>query len=135
MWTKLPSASLEEMSARNLNRSSLRQLCSHAERGRDDVDGRVSLDFLSLPPEAFPVSTATFTSSCEAAHTGLSGASIQTSHPLLTASKDEILETCQLLRADWTACMHFTGRDTDFGTHAKLAPVRELGGRVVHHDG
>src|SRR5690606_12787667 len=45
----------------------------------------------------------------------------------------QVLEARQLLQAHGAAGVHFAGGDADFGAHAELAAVGELGGGVVHH--
>jgi|GEM_PF-6142574 len=53
-------------------------------------------------------------------------AAAQSLRALLTAAEDQIFETCQLLRPDGAARVHFSGGNTNFGAHAKLTPVRKL---------
>src|SRR5882672_1658647 len=51
--------------------------------------------------------------------------------PDLPVTVDEILVARQLLDPDRAARMELVGRDADLRTHAELAAVRELRGRVV----
>jgi len=56
------------------------------------------------------------------------------SRPRLAAAADAVLESRELLDADWPARMQTASGDTDLGAKAELAAIGKLGRRVVQDD-
>src|ERR1700716_1597624 len=56
------------------------------------------------------------------------------SRTCLSGAVNAVFEACQLLGADRSASMKFSGSNADFSAETELAAVGELGRSVVQHD-